>query len=1049
MNDELRLASKRFSGLTQRRPGVALGLWGEPGVGKTHAALALLRAFPGRSWTVHATQTLASVASLLPRPKKPTLWLERTLERLARGEQAEAAMGAQTLAALLSATAPVVLHVEDLHETSEEGLAFWTQVAAIVSRTRSVGLVVTGRAAPPAGFEALRLAPLSREDSGALLEAEVGAALPGEALAWVFERARGNPLFTLEFFRLLSRQGFAWNDGHRWRWRVPEREVMPSTVEAVIERMLRDATHTPALEQAVQAKAVLGLDASEALWAEVSGLSSADLAQAKTELERQGVLSQGEFAHPLYPEVVVQNLTPPLRQSFAQRAVQMLEDNPGDAARYFSAAGFEAAEALGWLERAARATREAGNPVQAARLQARAVEYAYGEQKARMAVEAARELHEFDLNEAIRLTEIALSIQPEEFEILEMLATYSAQAGHYTEAKRLLERCSPEDRAHLRGFSLELRVLQCLNDAALVVERWEARPEMHALVAPGTIKDIAFSKTQLGDSAGALQVASQALNQAELTVEQRVDLLQSCAYACYASSNYGLADRYCSEAIQLLRDHGQAHRTGALLFNRSATRQSLARYLEAVTDATEARALAAEGRHPRFYANAQLSLGAAQIELGEYEKAEEVLLEMLAYYRQAGLVHWQIDCELKLSELYLQWVSPYCGVLAQKHAETALTLARSIKNPRYIYSVLPSAALVQAHFGQPQRALELAEEAHSMSNQFGAGQMHAIFWSRAAALEALGQAGPALAEAQLALKCAEQAEAYLHAHKIGLEVARLTDDIELARTHLEWFEERGLMDGVYLAHRYFPELAEDTSSSPQPESLLRLEVLGPMQLRQEGVSTPLRGGKRKELLALLLEARLRGRGEVTALALCDALYPLEPEEAALGALRAAVFKLRSSLGATLVVTTPNGYALGSVASDAEAFLQGGDTNLWRGPYLGDVALEGRDENVSDALGRALEARIEVLLEANAAVDLEEAVRLGQLLVRAEPYDLGALTLACRALETRGNHKALERLYSEARTRMLEVGETLPKTSAAFLETHFGAGVARVGAEVSR
>jgi len=222
-----------------------------------------------------------------------------------------------------------------------------------------------------------------------------------------------------------------------------------------------------------------------------------------------------------------------------------------------------------------------------------------------------------------------------------------------------------------------------------------------------------------------------------------------------------------------------------------------------------------------------------------------------------------------------------------------------------------------------------------------------------------------------------------------------------------------------------------------------------MQLRQDGFCTPMRGGKRKELLALLLEACLRGRSEVTALTLCDALYPLEPEEAALGALRSAVFKPRSSLGANLVVTTPNGYALGSVASDAEAFLQGGDTNLWRGPYLEDVALEGRDENVSDALGRALEARIEVLLEANAPTDLEEAVRLSHLRVRAEPFELGALALACRALEARGNRKALERLYSEARTRMLEVGEVLPEGCAAFLETHSGAGVARVGAEASR
>jgi hypothetical protein len=253
------------------------------------------------------------------------------------------------------------------------------------------------------------------------------------------------------------------------------------------------------------------------------------------------------------------------------------------------------------------------------------------------------------------------------------------------------------------------------------------------------------------------------------------------------------------------------------------------------------------------------------------------------------------------------------------------------------------------------------------------------------------------------------------------------------------------LNGVNIVHRYFPQFTIDrrhqnpNPSKPQTPIHLEvphldvpyLEVLGPMRLRVAGTITPLRGGKRKELLALLLEARIRGRSEVTGLDLCDALYPLEPEVTALGALKATVFKVRSSLGSDLIDTTPRGYALGTVGSDAEAFLRTGETTLWRGTYLEDIGLEGRDENVREALHRALEVRVGALLEGGATA-AQEAARLGRLLVLAEPYDLIALDLACRALQASQNRQGLSRLYTEARTRLLEVGETLPERSAEFL-----------------
>jgi tetratricopeptide (TPR) repeat protein len=569
VNDVTQQLARRLSGLAARRAGLAVVLWGEPGIGKTYTALALLRGAPCRSFTVHATQVFDGMINAIPRPKKISVWLERSLERLNRGEQLETGTLIQSLAALMAANAPLILHVEDLHEAEAERLEFWKQLALAVVRIRGVGLIMTSRTQFPECFETMRFAPLIRESSDALLEIEAGARLPGEALKWIFDHALGNPLFTLEFFRFLARRGFVWNDAHRWRWRVPEREVMPVTLEALIEGQLRAATRTAALEEALKAKAVLGLGVSDEVWSEVTQLTPEAFQAARSELEQQGLILAGEFVHPLYREVLLHNLPSAQHQTFARRAIKAFEADPQTAAQFLAAAGLEISEVLVWLERAARAACEAENQLQAARFQARAVQYAMGEERMRLALEAADELYEYDLAETIRLLEIALDVQPQDFVVLGMLASYLAQAGRRSEALRLLEQRLSEDRVNLRGFMLELKVRHYLQDSSQVIDLWNARPELHAQVSPETIRNVAYAKSELGEGLAALELVQQTLNQPDLEINERVLLLEACGFACYTRSDYVNAERYYSEAIELFRNHGQAHRTGSLLFNRS------------------------------------------------------------------------------------------------------------------------------------------------------------------------------------------------------------------------------------------------------------------------------------------------------------------------------------------------------------------------------------------------------------------------------------------------------------------------------------------------
>jgi hypothetical protein len=233
--------------------------------------------------------------------------------------------------------------------------------------------------------------------------------------------------------------------------------------------------------------------------------------------------------------------------------------------------------------------------------------------------------------------------------------------------------------------------------------------------------------------------------------------------------------------------------------------------------------------------------------------------------------------------------------------------------------------------------------------------------------------------------------------------------------------------------RQFPELASDMlETRPETRTGAQLQVLGIMQMLTVEKPEPVRGGKRKELLALLLEARILGRSEVSRLDLFDTLYPDSSEAQASTTLASLVFRLRELFGPNIVASTEAGYALGGITSDAEVFLETGDTHLWRGEYLEDRNLGG-DETVRETLHLALRDRAEFLLE----TDPNEAARVGRLLRVADPYDLESLRLILRALRAAAKHKSLTRTYAKARQDLLEIGEVLPERWADFLESPIG------------
>jgi tetratricopeptide (TPR) repeat protein len=1021
MTRDVALLRKRLSGLAARRSGFAVGLCGPAGIGKTFAALEILKTASCRTVGVRAVAPITGLFQALPRPKRLSVWVERELEQPEPTSEA--------IMALLTALAPVVVHIEDLHETTPSQLEFWQGLARAVLRSRGVALIATSRIGLPEPFETLMLEALSSEASVELLEREVGSGLPRKATAWIEAKAAGNPLFTLEFFRSLARRGFVWNDGSHWHWRVPDRDVLPATVEAMIERSITEACSDAATRTALEARAYLeslepNLNLEFSVWAHVASLEPEVLAQAERNLRVRGVLNESGFVHPLFREVPVQGLNARDRTSFANHALEVLPIEV--AAVFIQDAQLGPERSLEWLTRAAEASNTPG------RWLALAVEYSSGQDRSRVALKAARELTATDLHQTQKLYRVALEGNSDPAVMLEFVAFLAPHRPE--EAKALFEALPEGVRTSAQGLVARFQMMVVVGDMTRIIDCWRDEFGSSSDLSPDALVHVIQSLKSLDRCDDAIRLADQVLARGDLSPWQRARVMNRKTNAYSQSNRNRQALELTDQVLDLLASHGLPGRD-MILADRAMHRMHLGDFRAAQIDIEETLQLSqAVGRTPTEMMNRSF-LGELHGEFGEYALAEEFLLEAFDYQVHHPVGEYLCDTVHALTELYIAWRDrPSSGLLAQKYARLALEYADVIGTPTYLAASRAFAGFVELEYDNPTRALELALE----SQGFRATD-HQFFgrwfptWLEAKVRSKLGDHAQALVLLERAIAGFGQVGRVVHVNLAGLDLDRLHNDSESARGRLDWFRERGMINAVSSGLRLFPELASNAiETHPEPRAGAQLQVLGPMQLLIAGKPEPVRGGKRKELFVLLLEARILGRSEVSRLNLFDTLYPATNESQASAALSSLVYQLRKLFGPNVVVSSEAGYALGGITSDAEAFLETGNTRLWRGEYL-----EGGDRSVGETVRETLHLALQTCAETLLETDPNEVVRVGRLLCSADPYDLESLRLTLQALRDSGNHKGLKSTYARARTDLLEIGEILPNRWADFLEMPTG------------
>jgi tetratricopeptide (TPR) repeat protein len=1019
--------SSRFADILTKRVSAVYGLWGEAGIGKTFAARDILRHAPCQHLNAHATVPLLELVRLLPLVQKLPIWAERLDDRVRQVEHLEDETVLDLLAAKLSALAPFVLYLEDLHEAGREQRELIVQLARKAGRIKGVGLLVSSRQMPPEPFEAHRLKPLSREAVRELLEAEVNAALPVAALDWIHARAAGNPLFTLEFFRHMARQGVIWSDGQRWHWRIPEREGMPATVRILIEQQLKSVGQDAKSQRALETKVLIEtrtpkMPLARDVWMRASQLSTAELEAAQRTLERGGVLIGDGFAHPLYREIGFAQLSLTRRDQLARHVLEVIDD-PRIQAQFLDDADLGPEGTQKVLLKAAQAAREAGAELQTGRFLARAVPLYAAETQAEVALEAAQQLRYLDVNEAERLALIAAEHLEHRFAATWLRAELLAEQSRGLEAERLVETLPEAKAKDLNWWVGILRLRGLTNSVTGTLEVLNAHPDVLEHCDAKTLNRAVRVLANSGDFSEIEALVQHRLERAT-TSEERILHLKSAALIALERADFTQSERLEAEILGLAREVGNLRWVDAALFNRALALEGLGRQQERLEMLEEAMRVCIEMGDITALAIAQVSFAGALHSFADYERAEQIALEAEAVFMTLDPTGHAMDCEAELVNLYLDWPHQYAPMLALKHARFAQELGKSINTPRYHLQVACLLARALHANNQLSTALEYSNQAlhHALTLELPTVRFDAL-WTHGLMLWANQEAEQALEMLRGAQRTAEGYNDHAAAQRVGLDIDRLTDNLESGRERLTFFERLNLHNFSNQTQAFFPSLAvtHDRPRTPK-SSTIRLELLGPMHLRHEVKLEPIRGRKRQELLALLLEARIAGRSEIPKLELIDQLYSDSTEAQAAASLKDLAHQIRMMYGQDLIVTTGNGYALGQVATDVELYLETNDPQLWQGPYL-----SGPEDGLRPGLHANLLDHACLLFDTQP----EETLRLGRILLEQEPFDLEAMRLTARALQI-CQSKQLEPFYRLQRKHWLELGETLPERVEDFL-----------------
>ena len=735
----------RLRQVISKRGGFAVCLWGDPGIGKSFRVDSLLRSLPYVSLKVTASNAMLALIQALPVPGATLpVWAERRVQDARSGKLLDAVQVAEAVSAHLETLKPVVVVVEDVHRASPDVLVFLEALRQNTVRSRGVALLTTSRLAQ-SGFESLQLSVLEPSEIHVMLESGAGAVLPEAAHDWIWQRSQGNPLFALEYFSFLSRQGFLWNDARRWRWREPKDAALPTNLEGLLARTLEAAIDGPDSRVLLEALAVLPEGLPERVVQISAGLDPGVFMSGLEHLEGLAILRHGRFAHPLYRDAMQTRISPVQRRELARRGLKAIDaaaelsmDSLAVlASELLEAAHLEPEEMLSRLLAAANEARSNGDLIAAARLLARAVDHADGAARGTLAFEAAQQMLQINLTEATRLSRIAHLEHPEDADTAWLHAECLVRSGETAQAEALLGTVYVFKTEVWWGRLLRFRVQQ--HDFAAAAQLWASQPQWQEAAEPLVRRDAAWALALLGE----LDRAESILEQELMPAPQPTDAALLRVALGYLRTLQGRAleaNALISAVVETLEVSSKPRDLARALELQAEVLEQLGDFPAAAGAAERAVRVRGELGDALGVSRAQSRLASVLLELGEYERAEDLLLEGYAMLERLNVDTAMALWEAQLANLYSEWLSPYRASLALRHAHSALERARKSGSPVLLGDALTCAGLIEAQYGDANIALTLSLESLRLAEETGHANEAALEnLAHAAALEALGQ----------------------------------------------------------------------------------------------------------------------------------------------------------------------------------------------------------------------------------------------------------------------------------------------------------------------
>jgi DNA-binding CsgD family transcriptional regulator len=262
----------------------------------------------------------------------------------------------------------VLIALDDLHWADSDSLEILSLLCRRIG-SMPVAVIATLRAWPEDAREVasrlvdagvaqrVRLAPLSREGSTAMLVERIGRKVSEAAAAKAWELCAGNPLLLEQVASAMRRGAIDAGAGGRW----------PSLgVDGLL--LSRFAGLQPVALRYARAASVLGVGFRADVAAEVAGLTEIEADQAVEALCRSSLVEETtaggvRFVHPLFAQALYDDLPAPVRARLHARSFEVLARRSLDAeaAEHALRAGMgDQPEVIATLERAGRAALAVG-----------------------------------------------------------------------------------------------------------------------------------------------------------------------------------------------------------------------------------------------------------------------------------------------------------------------------------------------------------------------------------------------------------------------------------------------------------------------------------------------------------------------------------------------------------------------------------------------------------------------------------------------------------------------------------------------------------------